>query len=132
MRNRIIGFPSLAGMALAAIAASSCGSTDPTSPSTETVHTFPQTIMIMEAHPVPEELTIAVGERVSFMNHDRTSYTVAGGREPARRDCPEIDVVGVLNPGDTRTSEPFTTAKTCDFHVGRDQSALLAGRIIIR
>jgi plastocyanin len=131
MRSRIIGFHSIAGMTLAAWAASACGSAAPSSPTTA-AHTFPQTIMIMEARPVPEEVTIKVGERVSFMNHDRTSYTVAGGREPARRDCPEIDVVGLLNPGDTRTSEPFTAAKTCDFHVGRDQTALLAGRIIIR
>ncbi len=88
--------------------------------------------MIMEGHAVPEELTIPVGERVSFMNHDRSTYTIAGGREPSRPDCPEVNVVGVLASGDTRTTEPFTTAKTCEFHVTHDQSALLTGRIIIR
>jgi hypothetical protein len=66
------------------------------------------------------------------MNHDRTTYTVAGGSEPSRPDCPEINVVGVLVPGDTRNTEPFTTAKTCEFHVAREQSALLTGRIVIR
>ena len=86
----------------------------------------------MEGHAVPEELAIAVGERVSFMNHDRSTYTIAGGREPSRPDCPEVNVVGVLTSGDTRTTEPFTTAKTCEFHVSQDQSALLTGRIIIR
>jgi plastocyanin len=92
----------------------------------------PQTIMILEARPVPEELTIAVGERVSFMNHDTATYTVAGGREPSSPDCPEIGVVGVLDPGHTRTTAPFTSAKTCAFHVPRGQAALLSGRIIIR
>jgi hypothetical protein len=88
--------------------------------------------MIMEGHAVPEELTIAVGERVSFMNHDRTTYTIAGGREPSGPDCPEVNVVGVLTSGDTRNTEPFTTAKTCEFHVSHDQSGLVTGRIIIR
>ena len=66
------------------------------------------------------------------MNHDRTTYTIAGGRQPSGPDCPEINVVGVLASGDTRNTELFTTAKTCDVHVSRDQAALLTGRIIIR
>jgi hypothetical protein len=88
--------------------------------------------MIMEGHAIPEELTIAVGERVSFMNHDRPTYTVAGGREPSRPGCPEVDAVGALPSGETRATEPFTTAKTCEFHASRDASAPVTGRIIIR
>ena len=88
--------------------------------------------MIMEGHAVPEELTIAVGERVSFMNHDRTTYTIAGAGEPSRPECPEINVVGVLTSGDIRDTTAFTTAKTCDFRVSRDQLPLLTGRIVIR
>ena len=66
------------------------------------------------------------------MNHDRTTYSIAGGREPSRGDCREIDVVGVLSSGGTRDTEPFATAKICEFHVSQNQAALLAGRIIIR
>ena len=127
MGNRAIG---LRWAALAALLANACGSEVP-APST-TPHVVPQTIMILEARPVPEELTIAVGERVSFMNHDTTAYTIAGGREPSSPDCPEIGVVGTLDPGHTRTTQPFTSAKTCAFHVPRGQGALLTGRIIIR
>jgi hypothetical protein len=116
--------------ALAALVSPACGTT-PTPPDT-TPHVVPQTIMILDARPVPEELTVAVGERVSFMNHDTTSYTVAGGREPSSPDCPEITVVGMLEPGHTRPTEPFTSAKTCAFHVSRGQTVLLSGRIIIR
>jgi hypothetical protein len=135
MGGRNIGFRWIAGLALAAAAANSCGTAAPTSPTSPTAagpHVFPQFVMIMEGQAVPRELTIAVGERVSFMNHDPTPYTVAGGGEPSRPGCPEIDVVGVLVPGDTRTTEPFTSAKTCEFHVRLEQSALLTGRIIVR
>jgi hypothetical protein len=122
------------GVAIVAVAASSCGTATQTSPTSATAaaHTFPQTIMILEGHPVPEELTVAIGDRVSFMNHDLTPYTIAGGRDPSRSDCPEINTVGVLASGDTRATEPFTSAKTCDFHVSHDTAALLTGRIIIR
>ncbi len=88
--------------------------------------------MIMEGRALPEELMIAVGERVTFMNHDRTTYTIAGGRQPSTPGCPEIDVVGVLASGATRDTEPFTAAKTCEFRVSQNQSALLTGQIIIR
>jgi plastocyanin len=126
-----IGLRSLAGSAVAALLATSCGSSGPTSPS-GAPHTLPSTIMIMGSEALPQELTIAIGERVAFMNHDTVPHAVAGGPDPSRPDCPEINAVGVLAPGDTRSTEPFTTAKTCAFHVPRNQSALLAGRIIIR
>jgi plastocyanin len=89
-------------------------------------------IMIIGAEAVPEEVTIAVGERVSFMNHDATAYTVAGDRAPSSSDCPELNVVGMLAPGAVRTTEPFMAAKTCGFHVSRGDAALLAGRIVVR
>jgi hypothetical protein len=131
--TKVSGVRWIAGVALAALMAGSCsGGAAPTSPTTSAAHTFPQAIMIMEGHAVPEELTIAVGERVAFMNHDRTAYTIAGGREPSGPDCPEVNVVGVLASGDIRATEAFMAAKTCEFHVTRDQAPLLTGRIIIR
>lgn len=126
-----IGLRSLAGFAVAALLVTSCGSSGPTSPSTAP-HTLPSTIMIMGSEALPEELTIAVGERVAFMNHDTVPHAVAGGPNPSTPECPEINAVGVLAPGDTRTTDPFTTAKTCAFHVPRNQSAVLTGRIIVR
>jgi len=116
------------GAALAA----SCGS-GPTSPDgSATPHTLPSTIMIMATEALPAELTVAVGERVEFMNHDTVPHAVAGGPDPSRPGCPEINAVGVLAPGETRSTDAFSTPKTCEFHVPRGQSALLAGRIVIR
>ena len=132
VRGRTKHFYCMACMALVAVVTTSCGSEAPTSPTTADPHSFPRFIMIMEGHALPEELVIAVGERVTFMNHDRTTYTIAGGRQPSTPGCPEIDVVGVLASGATRDTEPFTAAKTCEFRVSQNQSALLTGQIIIR
>jgi hypothetical protein len=73
-----------------------------------------------------------VGQQVSFMNHDRTSYTIASERVTPELDCPEINAVGVLAPGDTKTTPAFSIAKTCEFRVSRDESALVTGRIVVR
>ena len=103
MRTRTIG---RRWAALAAIMVSSCGR-GADAVDDDSTHSS-QVIIILEARPAPEESTIAVGERVSFMDHDTTSYTIAGGREPSSPDCPEITVIGVLAPGHTRMTEPFT------------------------
>jgi plastocyanin len=113
----------------AALSFTGCGSSSPAEPTT---HTLPSTVMIMSTGVTPAEVTVAVGDRVNFMNHDSVTHSVAGGADPTRPDCPEINAVGVLAPGDIRPTAPFTTAKTCQYHNPRMQSALFTGRIVVR
>jgi hypothetical protein len=42
------------------------------------------------------------------------------------------NAVGLLGPGEIRSTAPFPAAKTCDYHVPRGQAVLFGGRIIIR
>ena len=81
----------------------------------------------------PLELTIAVGQRVTFVNNDTRPHDVVGGVDPSHPDCPEIIQAGFLTPGRSGDTAPFTTAKTCEYH---DHTALsvaaFQGRIIIR
>ena len=130
--SRDVGLGRMGGLALLMMLASSCASESPTAPSPTAVHTLPSTIMIAEGEVFPAELTIAVGQQVAFMNHDRTSYTIAGGRGASELDCPEINAVGVLAAGDSKTTAAFTTAKTCDFQASHGESALVTGRIVVR
>jgi hypothetical protein len=88
--------------------------------------------MLESTGPNPREVTITVGERVSFMNHETTPLTVAGGSGPSQPGCAEIDAIGVLAPNEIRQTVPFSTAKTCDYHVPRGQAVLFSGRIVIR
>jgi plastocyanin len=116
----------------ASLAVVSCGSSTPTSPSPDGPHTLVSTVMLESSGLNPREITIAVGERVSFMNHDTVAHTVAGGSGPAQPDCPEINAVGVLAPSEIRPTAVFSAAKTCDYHVPRGGAVLFSGRIVVR
>jgi plastocyanin len=119
--------------AIIATMAVSCGSQTPTSPAPSgQVHTVISTVMLESTGPNPREITIAVGETVSFMNHENVPYTVAGGAGPAQSGCPEIAAVGLLSPGEIRPTAPFSMAKTCDYHVPNGQAVLFSGRIVVR
>jgi plastocyanin len=81
----------------------------------------------------PLEITISVGQRVTFVNNDQRAHDVVGGIDPAHPDCPEILEAGFLTPGQRRETGIFTSARTCEYH---DHTALgvpaFQGRIIIR
>jgi hypothetical protein len=50
----------------------------------------PPTITITASGMTPLEITIAVGQRVTFVNNDQRAHDVVGGIDPAHPDCPEI------------------------------------------
>jgi plastocyanin len=81
----------------------------------------------------PLELTIAVGQRVTFVNNDNRAHDVVGGIDPNHPDCPEIAQAGFLAPGQRGETGVFATARTCEYH---DHTALgspgFQGRIVIR
>ena len=93
----------------------------------------PPTVTITAAGMSPLEITITVGQRVTFVNNDTRPHDVIGGIDPANPECPEILVAGFLTPGQSRETGVFTQARTCDYH---DHTALgvpaFSGRIIIR
>ena len=120
--------------AIFAATTASCGSGTPTSPATGgALHTVISTVMLEATGPNPREVTIGVGEFVSFMNHERVPYTVASGPGPLQSaTCPEIDAVGLLRADEIRQTAPFLTAKTCDYHIPNGQTVLFSGRIVVR
>ena len=79
----------------------------------------------------PLEVTIAVGQTVTWFNTDVRPHDVVGGIDPAHPDCPEI--ISFISPGQRVETAPFPTAKTCEYH---DHGALgvpgFQGRIIIK
>jgi hypothetical protein len=126
--------PGVIAAAILAAMTAACGSGTPASPSTGgPLHTIIATVMLESTGPTPREVTIGVGEFVSFMNHERVSYTVASGSAPLQgATCTEIDAVGLLRSDEIRQTAPFSAAKTCDFHVRSGQTVLYGGRIVVR
>jgi hypothetical protein len=78
-------------------------------------------------------VTINVGQRVAFMNHDRAFHEMSSDPHPVHTDCPEINQVGALGPGASRPTGAFTRARTCTYHDhGNETDTRFHGSIVVR
>ena len=81
----------------------------------------------------PSQVTIALGQSVTFVNNDSRAHEMQSDPHPIHTDCPPMNAVGSLNPGQTRLTNAFTTARTCGFHDHNNpNSTALQGRIVIQ
>ncbi|MBY0496702.1 MAG: hypothetical protein K2Y23_21045 [Cyanobacteria bacterium] len=81
----------------------------------------------------PSTVTINRGGRVTFVNNHTRAHDMSSDPHPEHTDCVEMAAVGFLNPGQSRTSSNFNTARTCGFHDHNEpDNAGLKGRIIIQ
>jgi len=81
----------------------------------------------------PKEITISAGSRVLIINNHSRSHQIASDPHPEHDQCPEMDQVGILAPGQRRESGNFVTPKTCGLHDHEDfQNTALMGRIVIK
>lgn len=81
----------------------------------------------------PKELTLAPGARVLFVNNDSRRHDMTSDQHPDHLECPALNQVGQLLPGQQRESGNLVTARTCGFHDHEDpDNANVKGRIIIR
>ncbi len=92
------------------------GSSSPTSPSGTSTPTTP-TITITDAGVSTTRLQISVGERVLIVNSGASIHELQSNPNPAHDDCPPMkDKPGLLTPGGSGFTDPFTLAGTCGFH----------------
>jgi plastocyanin len=81
----------------------------------------------------PASVTIAPGGRVTMTNNHNRAHDMSSDPHPEHTQCPEINQIGFLNPGQSRTSGNFNTARTCGFHDHNEENNTgLQGRIIIQ
>lgn len=134
--TRIIAGQFAAVAVLAVMAA--CGGSSPTSPSTQTggggsAGPSGATITIANGAVSPAQVTISVGQSVTFVNDDSRVHDIASNPHPAHTDCPPVNAAGNLSPGQTKLTNAFTTARTCGFHDHNNpDTAALMGSIVIR
>jgi len=64
----------------------------------------------------PSTVTITQGGRVTFVNNDSRSHDMSSDPHPSHEDCPPLNQVGFLSPGQSKTSGNFTVVRVCGFH----------------
>ena len=64
----------------------------------------------------PNDITVAVGSRVTFINSHNVNHEMNSDPHPTHGDCPGIDDVGFLTPGQQKQTGNLTQIRTCGFH----------------
>ena len=121
------------GLAIAAACGGSSSST-PNSPTGGcTPSTNPNTIVIQSGQICPKTLTVARGSQVTMTNNDASEHEMDSDPHPEHTDCPELNQIGLLNPGQSRISGNLNIARNCGFHDHRHpDNASLKGTITIQ
>ena len=117
------------------IAFASCGggnSSTPTAPSGGGSSSS-TTITITSAGVSPKSITASPGSRVLFVNNDSRPHEMDSDPHPEHTDCPAINQVGFLSPGQSRETGNLNAVRTCGFHDhNMDRNTSLQGTIVIR
>jgi plastocyanin len=91
------------------------------------------TITISSNSVNPAAVTITVGQVVTFVNNDSRAHDISSDPHPQHTDCPPIESLGVIGPGQTRETGVFSSARTCGFHDHNEpENSRLQGTITIR
>lgn len=81
----------------------------------------------------PSSLTVPAGSRVTFVNNDTRRHNMTSDPHPDHADCPEINAVGVLEPGQSRETGNLVTPRRCGYHDHEQPAnAALRGTIVIQ
>lgn len=112
-------------------AAGSCKKSTPTTPDPAPVAT--DTITITSAGVTPKNIEVAQGSRVRFINNDSRAHNMTSDPHPDHTDCPELNQVGFLNPGQSRETGNLVQTRNCGFHDhDLPNTTSLQGRITIK
>ena len=113
----------------------SCGGS-PSSPSGGSNDPPPNpsiTITITSSGVSPKQLQVSQGTRVLFVNNDSRNREMSSDPHPEHTDCPEINNIGAISPGQTKETGNLNTIRTCGYHDHLNpDDARFEGKIVIR
>lgn len=117
------------GMAIACVLLSGCGGSAPSAPSTPAS----ATVTLNASGVSPTEVRVPVGGTVLFVNSDVRSHEMSSDPITVHTDCPAVNDVGTLAPGQRRSTGPLNTARTCGFHDHfNENDPVWKGRIVVQ
>jgi hypothetical protein len=61
-------------------------------------------------------IDVPIGGRLTIVNNDSVSHDMTSDPHPSHEDCPELNQIGLLNPGQSKTSGNLVQAGTCGMH----------------
>jgi len=108
----------VAGLAAALGLCIGCGSSNGdsgmiTTPSPPVAGT---TITITTSGVSPKNLLISPGTQVTFINNDVRNHEMNSDPHPEHTDCPAINNVDVLVPGQMKQTGNLNSVRTCGYH----------------
>ena len=114
-------FATVLPLAFTAVTLSSCGSSSgnmngPSAGGTCTASSTSTTITISNNTVCPQNITVPRGSQVTFVNTEPITHEMNSDPQPTHEDCPEINAVGNLVPGQSRQTSNLVIAKRCGFH----------------
>ena len=94
----------------------------------------PTTVITITANGVsPKSIVVAPGSQVTFTNNDTRTHDMQSDPHPEHNDCPELQQVGFLRPGESRLSGNLNAVRTCGYHDNsHEEDARLRGTITIQ
>jgi plastocyanin len=74
------------------------------------------TITISNNTVSPKNITVVQGTQVTFTNNDNKNHDMFSNPHPEHTDCPEINQVGFISPGQSKQTGNLNTVRTCGYH----------------
>ena len=91
------------------------------------------TITITSSGVSPKQLTVSQGTRALFVNNDSRTRQMNSDPHPEHTDCPEINNIGFISPGQTKETGNLNAVRTCGYHDhDNPDDNRFKGQIIIR
>jgi plastocyanin len=106
----LVVLPACGGSGPSGAAPEPSDSLDPGSTTTATV------ITITANGVSPKNVNVPVGSQITFVNNDTIEHLMFSDPHPEHTDCPDINQVGYLTPGQSRQTGNMNIVRTCGFH----------------
>jgi plastocyanin len=74
------------------------------------------TITITSSGVSPKNLVVSAGTQVTFVNNSLANHDMYSNPHPEHTDCPEINSVGHITPGQSKQTGNLNTVRTCGYH----------------
>jgi plastocyanin len=87
----------------------------PTPPATSTAGQSGAMISLTSSGLTPATVAITPGQAVTFRNDDSIAHEIVSGPVPSYSDCPAINSLGRLEPGQSKQTAALTESRSCGF-----------------